>query len=108
MSKPRHPRPPLRLSRLRDIGFSLWDPVGILSHGEPWIGQPAADEHDAYPASAAALLRDGMSDDACVKMRFNVETQRMGLSVRPTPEEVARIGRLIAALRLYVDEMDGP
>ena len=31
-----HPRPPLSLSRLRDIGFSLWDPIGILRPGEPW------------------------------------------------------------------------
>ncbi len=26
----------IRLSRLRDIGWSLWDPIGVTSKNEHW------------------------------------------------------------------------
>jgi hypothetical protein len=42
----------VRLSRLRDIGWTEWDPIGLCPP-EGWEGIPAADEYDGYPVGPA-------------------------------------------------------
>jgi len=38
--------PPLKLSRLRDIGWREWDPIGLLPQGDAWESYPEfADEY---------------------------------------------------------------
>ena len=52
-------RPKLRLSRLRDIGWSLWDPMGLKDEGVHWKDLPNADEYDTYLLRAAGMIRQG-------------------------------------------------
>ncbi len=103
-----HPRPPLRLSRLRDIGFALWDPIGLLPPGETWEGHPAADEYDAYLARATSMLRDGASDDECVRYLLDIEVGHMGLTGTSPPGSAERLAQVVSALRRYAEELDGP
>lgn len=113
-----HPRPPLQLSRLRDIGWKLWDPIGLLrfeSSGGTWEGKPFVDEYDGYLTAVASMLRDGRSTDECEAFLVEIAVVHMGLgldregAVLPDRElafqETARA--TVAAIRAYAAELDG-
>lgn len=78
------PTPPtLKLSHLRDIGWTLWDPIGLLRPGQRWDeadALPFADEYDRYLAEAAGMLRRGASDQETVDFLVGIETGHMGLT----------------------------
>ena len=73
-------RPKLRLSRLRDIGWKLWDPIGLLDEGEMWEGKPFADEYDSYLVQAAGQLRRGVPEQIVADYLCKIETDHMRLS----------------------------
>lgn len=89
-----HPIPPkLKPSRLRDIGWSLWDPIGLLGPEQRWDEDEAkafADEYDTFLIEAAGLLRRGTPDQDVVRLLVSVETAHMGLAPRPDTYERAR------------------
>lgn len=95
------PTPPkLRLSRLRDIGWSLWDPIGLLGPGQRWNegdAQDFAGEYDAYPVEAAGLLRRGAPDQDVVDLLVSTETVHMGLPLRT--ETYDRTRSTVAAIK---------
>ncbi len=73
------------LSRLRDIGWSVWDPIGLMPEGCTWRDDAAAgfeDEYDTYLQNAAAPLRQGAAADDVVSYLVKVETALMGLPQR--------------------------
>ena len=86
----------------------MWDPIGILSSGEPWEGHPAADEYDGSLARLTTMLRDGASDGDCIQFLIDVETKRMGLAEKAPPGSTERLVKVVSALRCYVEELDGP
>lgn len=54
--------PKVRLSRLRDISWSVWDPIGLMGVGQNWQDKdcrPFANEYDGYLLQAAGRLRGG-------------------------------------------------
>ena len=62
---PLTPPPKLKLSRLRDIGWSIWDPIGLMGSEQNWDDEdcrPFADEYDSYLIQAAGQLRRGIAD----------------------------------------------
>jgi hypothetical protein len=83
-------RPKIRLSRLRDIGWSKWDPIGLLADGENWEGKPFADEYDAYLLRAAGMCRQGQTIEAVARYLVQIETDHIRLSYRTGIEERAR------------------
>lgn len=89
------PRPKINLHRLREIGWSDWDPIGLLDPAEGWQGQPYEDEYDSYLMKAAGMLRNQHSQEEVVNYLFYIESEYMGLGPGPDPEK-ARIR--IAAL----------
>jgi hypothetical protein len=97
--------PSLKLSRLRDIGFERWDPIGVLSPEEHWKGHPAADEYDGYLTMAASLSRMGKPVDEVTGYLLEIVGDRMGLSV--TSEQRQRARETAIAIRAYVEELDG-
>lgn len=109
-----HPRPPLRLSLLRDIGWSLWDPIGLLDPGESWEGQPFADEYDRYLLAVASMLRDGLSTDECEAFLVEITVVHMALgfdkdgAIIPERELTARgpAKATMEAIRAYVAELN--
>lgn len=109
-----HPRPPLQLSRLRDIGWSLWDPIGLLDPGDTWDWKPFADEYDSYLPTVASMLRDGHSTEECEAYLVEIAVIHMGLGVDkqgnilPDEEKAARDSAkaTVAAILAYVAELD--
>lgn len=74
------------LSRLRDIGWSLWDPIGLMPEGWSWRDDNVTgfeDEYDSYLKNAAAQLREGVPEAEVVNYLANVEIDRMSLGERP-------------------------
>jgi len=97
--------PPLKLSRLRDIGFKEWDPIGILSPGESWGHHPAADEYDHYLLHAAnRLRRDWSVSDAADYLTW-VKSEHTGLGHPDDPSERSRAAATAKAIKAYVDEL---
>ena len=98
-----HPHPRVKLSKLRDIGWNLWDPIGLLSSDGPFSGkwsdeanQGFADEYDTYLISAAFQLRQGKSRDQVVRYLVNIESDYMALGENPTSQE--RAEAVVAAI----------
>jgi hypothetical protein len=74
--------PKIKLSRLRDIGWKVWDPIGLLPTGEKWDAEDNrsfADEYDSYLTYAAGQLRRGVPDAEVVSYLLGVESEHMGL-----------------------------
>lgn len=84
-------KPKLNLPVLREIGWQLWDPIG-LSY-ENWKGQPFEDEYDTYLAKVAQMLRAKEDEDEIVSYLFRVESEHIGVGTQqltPAIEENLR------------------
>ena len=91
------PRPRLKLSRLRDIGWSLWDPIGLLKAGQKWHDAdclPFANEYDSYLVYAAGQLRRGASAETVARYLTDIEVDHMGLG---SPREASDRALNVAA-----------
>ncbi len=87
------------LARLRDIGWSLWDPIGMMPEGLNWRDEAAGgfeDEYDRYLESATAQLRQGVSADDVAHYLAHVETEQMSLARRP--DTLARARAVVQAI----------
>lgn len=74
--------PKIKFYRLRDIGWSKWDPIGLLADGQKWDDeecQPFADEYDSYFLQAAGQLRRGATEEEVVRYLVGIEANYMGL-----------------------------
>ena len=97
-----HPR--VRLSKLRDIGWTLWDPIGLLPPNARWDEDQYecfVDEYDNYLTYAASHLRDGTEAEAVVAYLEKVEADHMGLGYRQTTR--ARAEAVVAAIIASAD-----
>lgn len=92
-------RPTFELSRLREIGWSKWDPIGV---GGPDNGWPA-DEYDSYLLQAAGQLWQGKTDEAVADYLVTAETDHMGLT--PASGVQARALDVAKAIREYVETL---
>jgi hypothetical protein len=87
------PEPRLKLSKLRDIGWELWDPIGILSLAGSWSDEAnkrVAGEYDSYLISAALQLRKGEPADQVVNYLIQIESDHMGLGDNATSRQRAK------------------
>jgi hypothetical protein len=82
----KHPR--LELKRLREIGWSLWDPIGLDGNSGIWREETFADEYDAYLIKAAVMLRNQCALAEVVEYLFFIETDYMGLGVETSESEI--------------------
>ena len=73
-------RPKLRLSRLRDIGWTVWDPIGLNDFDGKWENVYVAYEYDGYLIQAAGRLRAKEPDDDVIDYLMKAETEHMGMS----------------------------
>ena len=70
--------PKIKLSALRDIGWKLWDPIGLGSPGEGWP-EHCADEYDRYLLHVVGMLNQGKSSEEAVEYLDWVGSEHMGL-----------------------------
>lgn len=94
--------PTFKLSRLRDIGWGQWDPIGIAGPNGGWP-EEAGDEYDSYLLQAAAKLWNGQSDSDVADYLVEIETEHMGLSKMPGLRE--RALTVTRELRSYVESL---
>lgn len=78
----------VRLSKLRDIGWELWDPIGLLGPNGVFPGKweddanrQIADEYDRYLISAASQLQTGVSRAQVIDYLVEIEAKHMGLGI---------------------------
>jgi hypothetical protein len=67
-------RPTFKLSRLREIGWSRWDPIGLTG-----IENTPDDEYDSYLLQAAGRLWNGASEEEVTDYVVTIEIEYMGL-----------------------------
>ena len=53
------PQPAAKLSKLRDIGWKLWDPIGLLGPEEEW------DKEVSWPLFLWTSICRRMTEDGC-------------------------------------------
>lgn len=101
LDPPLTPLPKLKLSRLRDIGWSLWDPIGLLPKGQKWNDEDClwfANEYDTYLVQAAGRLRRG--EAACDVSAYlaEIEVDYIGLG-GPFQDALERANGVVAAIQ---------
>ncbi len=90
--------PKFKLSRLREIGWATWDPIGLrVTDGWP------EDEYDRYLLQAAGRLWNGASRKEVASYLLSIETQHMGLGQTPGIQQ--RANEAAHALSRYVTEL---
>ena len=72
--------PKIRLSRLREIGWKLWDPIG-LADDESSPDEGCADEYDRYLLVVASMICRGGSKNEAAAYLTGIASEHMGLSV---------------------------
>ena len=91
------PAPQINLPRLRDIGWALWDPIGLLGPSGAPMGRwddaenlPFAGEYDRHLIAAATHLRRGIPPERVEADLTHAEAHLMGLGISPTTRRRAR------------------
>jgi hypothetical protein len=96
-------RPLVKLSVLRDIGWSEWDPIGLQTLEGGWQGSNAANEYDQYLLHVAGSLQRGEPDGGLVDYLVDIEIDHMGSS--PSPTARSRAAATVSAIREYVQSL---
>ena len=92
----KHPK--VRLSRLREIGWSVWDPIGLLDEGVSWESQTYADEYDSYLVRAAGMIRRLEPKEDVIDYLVSIVIDYMGMPSHPDVRiRAEKVVQLIAA-----------
>ena len=91
-------RPKFKLSRLREIGWAKWDPIGLGGTDD----RPE-DEYDSYLLQAAGRLWNGASREEVANYLVSIETEYMGLG--EAPDVHRRANEVADSLSRYVTEL---
>lgn len=94
----------IRLSELREIGWSEWDPISLKQIDPDWRANGGDDEYDSYILHVAGLLRNGHPEADAAAYLVWVETDHMGLAPKSTSH--ARAVSTVRAVRTYLDSLD--
>lgn len=94
--------PKVKLSRLREIGWSQWDPIGLSQMGDDdWKnGGPCADEYDSYLLGVVGRLRRGEPAPDAVSYLEDIEIDHMGCGRNSTTR--SRAEATVAAIADYL------
>ena len=90
--------PKFTLSRLREIGWSQWDPIGLNDH-EDW----PEDEYGTYLMQAAGRLWRGVSEKDVADYLVDVEANYMGMG--PSTDSQARANKTVILISDYVSKL---
>ncbi len=88
----------VEMERLRDIGWRLWDPIGLAEAGSP------RDEYDGYLRQVVGQLENGTPVDQVIQYLDGVPTERMGLG--PSTELSRQSAeRTVLAIQTYLESL---
>lgn len=82
--------PAIKLNRLREIGWTSWDPIGLADTDCP------RDEYDSYLLQAVSQLRQGQPVEGVSAYLEEIASQHMGLgtstpSSRAASDQTAKL-----------------
>lgn len=69
----------VKLSKLREIGWTLWDPIGLLESFDRSDEDFPKDEYDRYLLTAYGKFGNGASTEEVSDYLFNISSEYMGL-----------------------------
>ena len=92
-------RPKFKISKLREIGWSEWNPIGLDRE------KYTEDEYDSYLLQAAGRLRTGASTEEVATYLVDVERDHMGLGAGNVEAVYDRARKVAEALDGYVSEL---
>ncbi|MCB2050643.1 MAG: hypothetical protein KDE63_04360 [Novosphingobium sp.] len=90
--------PTFKLSRLREIGWSQWDPIGIDD-----LEDRPDDEYDTYLMQAAARLWRGVGAEDVAAYLVDIEAHYMGLG--SSDHAQSRANKTVIAINDYISEL---
>ena len=86
----------IELSRLRDIGWDLWDPIGLKNVRR----SDCEDEYDEYLLQVVSRLRRREAASDLARYLVSVENEHMGLDSRPSA--LSRAVATVEAIDAYL------
>jgi hypothetical protein len=90
----------IRIERLRSIGWSHWDPIGLADEdSRPPDG--AADEYDSYLLCVAGMLSRGATESESIDYLIGIVSTHMSLGV--ADGDAAK--QTVQAIRDYLTEL---
>ena len=92
--------PTLKLFRLRELGWTLWDPIGLAPAEEAF-----EDEYDSYLLQVASRLWHAQPDDRVCQYLVQIEQEHMGMGGSSSAKE--RAMALVSAVNAYLAELRG-
>lgn len=96
-------KPRIDIERLREIAWSIWDPIPNGDATSDWKQVEWPDEYDRYMLKAFEYLWNTGDERRAVDYLYGIETSAMSLSERPGRED--RVSDTVKALNAYADEL---
>jgi hypothetical protein len=72
-------RPAVKLSALREIGWGVWDPIGIRDCVSDDYAEWPADEYDSYLMVAFGMAQSGRTSSEIAAYLGDIVSRHMGL-----------------------------
>ncbi len=94
--------PNVDFDRLREIGWSHWDPIGLLGVTGGWKGQPYEDEYDRYLYNASQMLKNNCSVADVADYLFLVQSQYMQIGPKEITDTIR--AKLIGVAQAISDD----
>ncbi|GGF95381.1 MULTISPECIES: hypothetical protein [Rhizobium] len=83
------------LTRIRNAGWTLWDPIGLKDGAQP--PEEAVDEYDSYLLQVIDMLRHGEPVEMAIDFLMEIESEHMALG--PQPDARDRATETVEALQ---------
>lgn len=95
--------PAVKISALREIGWTYWDPIGLRGMVNDDYTQGPVDEYDSYLLSAFGKLVNGKSDSEVSSYLADIASNHMGLGSvddfhQSSKRTVSKLAELIKSL----------
>ena len=88
-------RPNIKLSRLRDIGWAYWDPIGLLTDiNLVKDKQNFDDEYDTYLMQAASMLWSNRPREDVVAYLADIEQNHIGMPDRGSDAATKTVAKI--------------
>jgi hypothetical protein len=91
--------PNIQLVRLRDIGWELWDPIGLRD-----VRDQCDDEYDRYLLEVVARLERDDATQSVAEYLVTIASEHMGLG--QSPSALARASATVAAIKAYLETLE--
>ncbi len=88
-------RPNIKLSKLRDIGWEYWDPIGLAQHdGLNEVKENCDDEYDSYLMQAAGMIWHNKLQKEIIAYLIDIEQNYIGMPDRGSEAATQTVGKI--------------